>query len=70
MNTEWVEYYEYLEMLRRSGVTNMYGATPYLVAEFDISEKLAGDILVNWMKNYSEIEKYLEDNNLIEKRGD
>lgn len=69
MNTEWVEYYEYLEMLRRSGVTNMYGATPYLMAEFDISEKLAGDILVNWMKNYSEIEKYLEDNNIIEKRG-
>lgn len=70
MNLEWLDYYEYLELLRRSGVTNMYGATPYLVVEFDISEKLAGDILINWMKNYSEIEKYLEDNNLIEKRGD
>lgn len=25
------EYWIYLENLRRSGVTNMYGATPYLM---------------------------------------
>jgi len=47
----------FLEELRASGVTNMYGAVPYLVAEFDIDEKLAKDILLNWMKNYTEIEK-------------
>ncbi len=52
---DWEDYYLYLEDLRCSGVTNMYGATPYLQAEFGISEKLAGKILLNWMKNYSEL---------------
>jgi len=30
INEEWIEYYVYLEELRQSGETNMFGATPYL----------------------------------------
>jgi hypothetical protein len=28
------EYFEYLEELRQSGVTNMFGASSYLMREF------------------------------------
>lgn len=45
-------YWVYLENLRRSGVTNMYGAGPYLQAEFGLSRQEARDILIDWMKNY------------------
>lgn len=54
---EWYEYYVYLEDLRQSGVTNMFGATPYLQEEFDLSKKEAREILINWMNNYEELEE-------------
>lgn len=47
------KYWIYLEKLRRSGVTNMYGATPYLMEEFDLTPHEAKNILVNWMRNYN-----------------
>lgn len=43
----------YLEWLRRSGQTNMYGAVPYLMEEFWLDENEAKKILVNWMENYN-----------------
>lgn len=46
------KYWIYLEKLRRSGVTNMFGATPYLQKEFGLSYEEAGKILTDWMKNY------------------
>ena len=46
-------YWIYLEKLRRSGVTNMYGASPYLEAEFGVSRKEAIAILSDWMVNYN-----------------
>ena len=52
---EWYEYYVYLEDLRQSGVTNMFGAAPYLQEEFDLSRKEAREILANWMTNYEEL---------------
>ena len=45
-------YYNFLENLRRSGVTNMFGAAPYLQAEFGMDAKEAKNVLVEWMKNY------------------
>ena len=54
---EWYEYYVYLEELRQSGVTNMFGAAPYLQEEFDLSRKEAREILINWMNNYEELEE-------------
>lgn len=49
LNVYWI----YLEKLRRSGVTNMYGASSYLEAEFGISRKEAISILADWMTNYN-----------------
>lgn len=46
-------YWIYLEELRRSGVTNMFGATPYLMAKFGIKKEEAAEILVDWMNNYN-----------------
>lgn len=43
----------YLEKLRRSGDTNMFGATPYLMVEFGLSRQEAIKILSDWMKNYN-----------------
>ena len=55
---EWEEYYQVLEDIRQSGVTNLFGAAPYL-KEFcpELSHKLAQAILVNSMRNYDELNK-------------
>jgi hypothetical protein len=47
------EYWIYLEQLRRSGVTNMFGAVPYIMDEFGVSRVEASKILSGWMKNYN-----------------
>ena len=46
------EHLEFLNDLRESGDTNMYGARPYLVAEFDLDERSAAQILAYWMKTF------------------
>ena len=47
------KYWIYLERLRRSGETNMFGAALYLTREFEVSLKEANKILVDWMENYN-----------------
>lgn len=47
------KYWVFFEQLRRSGVVNMFGAGPYLAVAFDLSEKEAKGILIDWMNNYS-----------------
>lgn len=47
------KYWIYLENLRKSGVTNMYGAAPYLEKAFDLQHHEAVQILSDWMKNYN-----------------
>ena len=47
------KYWIFLEKLRQSGKTNMYGATPYLMVGFGLSECEAKNILIDWMKNYN-----------------
>lgn len=47
------KYWIYLEKLRRSGVTNMFGAAPYLQKEFGLEREEAIKILVDWMNNYN-----------------
>lgn len=39
----------YLENLRRSGKTNMYGAAPYLVKDLGMSNEEAIEALKSWM---------------------
>ena len=48
-NKHWI----FLENLRRSGKTNMYGATPYLMEKFGLERREAQEILADWMKNYN-----------------
>lgn len=51
----------YLDELRESGQTNMFGARSYIVAEFpDLTMDQAGDILSYWMKTFSERNKALK----------
>jgi hypothetical protein len=46
-------YFDFLEELRESGQTNMFGARPYLQAVFpDLSDIQAKVILVKWMESY------------------
>jgi len=48
------EIMEYLNVLRATGATNMFGATPYITGEFDVNEREARRILKLWMKNFNE----------------
>ena len=48
-------YYQYLEELRQSGATNMFGAAPYLQEEFGLDKREAEAILLSWMLNYDEL---------------
>jgi len=43
-------YYRFLNNLRESGVTNMFGASPYLAEAYDLKRREAGDVLSAWMK--------------------
>ena len=47
------EHLIFLDNLRESGITNMYGARSYVLDEFpDLEENVAGDILSYWMKTF------------------
>jgi hypothetical protein len=49
------EHLVYLDELRESGETNMFGARPYLMEEFDeLSKTEAEVVLTYWMKTFSE----------------
>ena len=47
------EYFEYLNELRESGQTNMFGAGAYLQQEFGLGRHEARDILKQWMESYN-----------------
>lgn len=42
----------FLDKLRESGLTNMYGAVPFIVAEFDTDNKAASILLGEWMATF------------------
>lgn len=46
------EHSDYLNDLRNSGVTNMFGAGPYLEAHFGITRKEARTILLEWIASF------------------
>ena len=45
------KYYEFLDTLRESGITNMFGA---LMKAFELDGKEASDILADWLQTFSE----------------
>jgi len=46
------EHLEYLDALRESGATNMFGAGPYLVEQFNVTRSESHTILGYWMKSF------------------
>jgi len=46
------EVFLYLEELRESGLTNMFGAVPYIEDSFQVNKSLANKLLSTWMENY------------------
>lgn len=47
------EYFDYLNLLRESGVTNMFGAAPYLQNAFGLSRQESKKILSDWMNSFN-----------------
>ena len=46
---------EFLDELRASGDTNMYGAGPYLLTVFpELSKQEAKDVVLEWMRTFSQ----------------
>lgn len=43
------EQKEYLDELRESGEINMFGATPYIMQEFDLTKQEAREVLLAYM---------------------
>ena len=51
------EALEFLDELRESGVTNMWGATPYIQDEFNLDKGNASLVLLYWMDTFAERHK-------------
>ena len=46
------EVFQYLDAIRESGMTNMYGAGAFLQDRFDFSKQEARDYLKAWMEQF------------------
>jgi len=49
---DYSEEFKFLDKLRLSGVTNMFGASPYIQNEFGYDKKEATEILKLWMTKF------------------
>ena len=47
------EAFNFLLILRDSGVTNMFGAGPYIAQRFGVRTKEANRLLVAWMETFA-----------------
>lgn len=67
---EYKNYFEYLDELRESGVTNMFGAAPYVQKAFGIEDKEeAREIVQAWMKTFNTESAEFRAKNFIAKQG-
>jgi hypothetical protein len=49
------EHLRYLDQLRESGVTNMFGAVPFILLEFsNLNEQQAKQVLIYWMETFGD----------------
>jgi hypothetical protein len=56
MPTDQTKYFDFLDNLRESGVTNMFGAAPYLLEYYpELDKNRAREILKDWMKTFPRI---------------
>lgn len=54
---ELEEHLVFLDELRESGITNMFGAGPYLQETRDLDAHTARKVLVYWMETFSQRHK-------------
>jgi hypothetical protein len=47
------QYYQFLNDLRDSGEINMWGASPYLQAEFGLTRQEAKSIFLAWIRSFN-----------------
>ena len=52
-----IEHKKYLDSLRKSGETNMFGAGIYLQEEFGLDRREARKILLEWMKTFKDLKQ-------------
>ena len=57
--------FKYLDTLRESGDTNMFGAGPYVEEVFGLKKKEAKSLTVGWMKTFSKKEPEERANSFI-----
>ena len=57
LNGDRQEWFEFLEELRESGVTNMLGAGPYLEVRFLMEPQTARRVLRAWLRTFSARER-------------
>ena len=54
VNLDVNEVFDFLVDLRNSGITNMWGASPYIEGRFDCSPEEASYWLTEWIKTFRE----------------
>ena len=47
-------YFEYLDELRDSGITNMFGAVPYLMSNSELDKRDANYVMNLWTSSFVE----------------
>ena len=48
------DVFVFLDLVRESGITNMYGASPYIREEFGDTRYEANRLLAKWMETFSD----------------
>lgn len=54
------QMFQFLDHLRESGVTNMFGAAPYLEEAFGISRPEAQNVLGQWMRSFGQRQQHVK----------
>lgn len=59
MRPEYVkeDHLNYLDNLRESGITNMFGAAEYLAPTFELEKSEARKILSYWMETFGDLNR-------------
>ncbi len=60
MKAEFIEerHLEYLDDLRKSGETNMFGASAYVLAEFpELTKQEAKEVVSYWMDTFGDVNR-------------
>ena len=50
---ELTEYFQYLDELRQSGITNMWGASRYVEGVFGLTPQEASRVTSKWMTSFT-----------------